>query len=188
MGILDTIYTKAVSKTARPDRVNETKLAVADAINEYHSLGFFEKDIQRGVLMIGERDYGRVDLQSYLPKLRKLMAVLSKHGVKIPKISNLENMQQSGYYLLGKTLHLNPSNLLTEVILVYCQTPEPQDSWIALEYPDAVATLAAAKVAAITGNRVLAQALFLEVGGLYPVRSGFKHQIMMENTTYEPDL
>lgn len=188
MGILDTIYSKAVTKTGRPDRVNETKQAVRDAIAEYHTLGYFERDIQRGILMIGQRDYGKVDLSQHIPRLRKLMAVFDKNNRKICKISPLEDLGKPGYYLMGKTLHINPSNLLSEVVLAYCQTPEPQNSWIALEYDDAVATLAAAKVAAETGNRVLAQALFLEVGGVYPARTGFKHQILMENSTYEPDL
>ena len=188
MGILDTIYSKTVVKTARPDRVNETKQAVIDAVNEYHTLGYFEKDIQRGMLIIGQRDYGRVDLSQHLPNLRKLMGVFSRMNTKIDKISPQDELHKPGYYMLGKMLHINPSNLVSEVQLMYCQTPDPQNSWIAIEYPDAVATLAAAKVANITGNRALAQALFLEVGGLVPVRSGYKHKIMMENATYEPDL
>lgn len=188
MGILDTIYAKTVTKTARPDRVNETRQHVIDAINEYHTLGFFEKDIQRGFLMIGQRDYGRVDLSIHIPRMRKLMGVFSRMGVKIAKINPLDELHLPGYYQLGKMLHLNPSNLVSEVQLAYCQSPEPHESWIAVEYPDAVATLAAAKVANTIGNRALAQALFLEVGGLFPVRTGYKAKIMMENTTYEPDL
>lgn len=187
MGILDTIYSKAVTKTGRPDRVNETKAAVVDALNEYHSLGFFEKDIQRGLLMIGQRDYGKVDLSIHIPRMRKLLGVFDKFERKISKIS-IDQLHLPGYYLLGKMLHINPSNLATEIVLAYCQNPDPEDSWIALEYPEAVATLAAAKVANATGNRNLAQALFLEVGGLFPVRTGYKHKIMMENATYEPDL
>ena len=188
MGILDTIYGKAVTKTGRPDRVNETKQAVIDALNEYHTLGFFEKDIRTGILMIGQRNYGRVDLSEHIPKMRKLMGVFTAQDKKIEKISMDSELHRPGYYMLGKMLHLNPSNLVTEVKLAYCQTPEPHESWIALEYPDAVATLAAAKVANIVANRALAQSLFLEVGGLFPVRSGYKHKIMMENSTYEPDL
>lgn len=188
MGILDTIYSKAVTKSGRPDRVNETKLAVVDAINEYHSLGYFEKDIQRGILMIGQRDYGRVDLSEHIPRMRKLMGVFTTGMQKINKISALDELHKPGYYMMGKMLHINPSNLATEIVIAYCQNPEPHESWIAMEYEEAVATLAAAKVAANTGNRLLAQALFLEVGGIYPVRTGYKHKIMMENSTYEPDL
>ena len=187
MGILDTIHSKAVTKTGRFDRVNETKLAVVDAIHEYHSLGYFEKDIQRGELMLGVRSHGKVELDPLIPRLRKVMAVMSPLGIKIDKISPMD-LTKPGYYLMGKTLHINPSNLLSNLTLIYAQVPEPENSWIALEYDEAVATLAAAKVANIVGNRNLAQALYLEVGGLFPVRTGFKHQIMMENATYEPDL
>jgi hypothetical protein len=187
MGILDTIYSKTVTKTGRFDRVNETKIAVAGAIDEYHSLGFFEKDIQRGVLTMGVRQLGKVDLSSLIPNLRRVMGVFTESDQKIEKISPLD-LSCPGYYMMGKTLHLNPSNLQSQIVIAYCQTPEPEDSWIAMEYEDAVATLAAAKVANIVGNRALASALYLEVGGLVPVRSGYKHKIMMENPSYEPDL
>jgi hypothetical protein len=187
MGVLDTIYSKAVTKTGRFDRINEIKLAVVDAINEYHALGYFEKDIQRGELMMGVRQQGKVDLSMLIPNLRKVMGVFTQKGTKINKISPLD-LSEPGYYMMGRTLHLNPTNLQSQITLVYCQSPEPETSWIALEYDDAVATLAAAKVANIVGNRALAQALYLEVGGLTPVRTGYKNKIMMENPSYEPDF
>lgn len=183
MSILDDIYAIAVVKTARPDRVNETKQAVRDAILEYHSLAFFGADIKDGELNIGARDNGRIDLGALIPNLRQVMAVYLPNGQALPK-----SQEGPGYQMWGKTLVLTPANLSSRLTIQYATVPKPEDSWIAHQYPEAVATLAAAKVANICGNRNLASALFLEVGGIFPTRTGFKHQIMMENDNYEPDL
>lgn len=183
MAILDDIYQIAVTKTGRPDRVKETKQAVADAVIEYHTLGFFGADIKEGTLNIGQRDNGRINLIPLIPNLRQVMGVYLPNGEKLPKAQN-----GPGYQMFGKTLAITPANLAPYVTLQYAIVPRPEDSWIAIQYPEAVGTLAAAKVANICGNRPLASALFLEVGGIFPVRSGFKHQIMLENDSYEPDL
>lgn len=183
MAILDDIYKIAVTKTGRPDRVNETRQAVRDAVIEYHSLAFFGADIQEGELNVGARDNGRVNLGALIPNLRQVMAVYLPNGNALPKTQD-----GPGYQMFGKTLALTPSNISPRLTIQYATVPSPESSWIANQYPEAVATLAAAKVANICGNRPLASALFLEVGGIFPARSGFKQQIMMENDNYEPDL
>jgi hypothetical protein len=187
MAALDTIYSGVIAKTARPDRIKETKQAVVDAVLEYHSLSYFERDIKTGVATIGARQNGIVLLKDLIPDLRKVLGVFSIHGQKIDKIS-ISDTSRPGYYIVGGALHLHPSNLAGQIKLAFCTKPDIATSWITLEYPEAVMSLAGAKVAAIVGNRNLASALFLEVGQIFPTRSGFKHKIMMENTSYEPDL
>jgi len=188
MGILDEIYSATVVKTARPDRVNETQLAITDAMNEYHSLAFFANDIVDATLIIGARDSNGVNLKSYIPDLRKLMSVFINKDQKLPKLPlSGEEDHCPGYKLLGSTLTLNPTNLSSEVRLLYCRRPQASTSWILQNYPEAVAALAAFKVCSIVGNRVTAAALALEVGSIYPNRLGYKHQIRMENEAYEPD-
>lgn len=187
MPSLDTIYAGVVVKTGRRDRMQETKQAVIDAVIEYHSLGFFERDITTGVVTIGSTQRGVVQLRTMVPRLRKLLAVFTLRGEKVPKIP-AGRLDMPGYYLVGNELHFNPPDILQQATLVICQHPEIESSWILQEYPEAVQSLAAAKVAALVGNRNLAAALFLEVGQIYPTRSGFKNKIVMENESYEPDI
>lgn len=187
MSALDKIYAAAVVKTGRPDRIKETKLATVDAIYEYHTLSYFERDVKTGIMTLGARHNGRVDIRELIPNLRKILSVFTVNGPKLPKIE-MTDKTHPGYYLVGNSLHIHPSNLTNQVELAYCTKPDAENSWIAEEYPDAIASLAAAKVAAICGNRTLAAALYLEVGSIYPTRTGFKHQIMMENSSYEPDF
>lgn len=187
MAALDTIYSGVIAKTARPDRIKETKQAVVDAVLELHAMSYFERDIQTGLATIGIRSNGVVNVKELIPNLRKILAVFTIRGEKIPKIS-ISDRSQPGYYVVGDQLHLHPSNVATQINIAFCTRPVIETSWITVEYKEAVIALAAAKVAAIVGNRNLAAALYLEVGQIFPTRSGYKNQLMMENTSYEPDL
>jgi hypothetical protein len=188
MGVLDTISAGVVAKTGRPDRIRETQQAIRDAMLEYHSLAFFERDITSGTLTIGQRDNGQADLRTYIPNLRQIMGVYLPTGVKLNKLAEVDSNEYPGYRSIGSHISINPTNLSTQYKIAYATVPTLEDSWIVKYYPDAMIALAAAKVAAIVGNRNLAAALFMEVGSVFPVRTGYKHQIMMENPSYEPDF
>jgi hypothetical protein len=189
MNNLENIYAAVVTKTGRPDRSKEIRQAVIDATMEYHTLGYFGSDIKSGDIFLGRRNLNPVDLRAVIPDFRALMKVTIPGLGKISRIPFLDaDLSQPGYQLAGSMLQLNPPDLATRITLHYCTFPTAENSWIVSRYKDAIVALASFKVAALTGNSPLAQALAVEVGSIYPGRSGYKHKIMMENDSYEPDL
>lgn len=189
MNNIDQIYSAIVTKTARPDRSKEIKQALVDAVHELHSLAYFGKDIKDGNLFIGSRSDRRVDLRNVIPGLRAVMKITVPGLGKLSRIPFHEaDLSVPGYQLAGTIFQLNPPDLASRVTIHYCVQPTPETSWIVAEYRDAVIALASFKIAALTGNSALANALAIEVGAIYPIRTGYKHKIMMENDSYEPDL
>lgn len=167
------IFSEVIGITNRPDRQAETALAVRSATLAMHGFAMFKRDLA-SVDITGISPSAPIVLinqPTELPGLRGLSVVtrLDSQGVEIalPKIevTDITNLLDPIYdtprdnvaYEAGTSVRVLCNAGITGLRVWYYKLPtvlpvDQYSSWIADVYPDAIITMAAAKVFKILGD------------------------------------
>jgi hypothetical protein len=154
-----------MTKTGRPELVDETYLAVRDATKFVHLQDFFLKDSAELLVPFTTPAFVfQLDTGVFLPRFRKLrylkkfdqVALLAKEREE-DKLNECapdrlfdtyNNIKQNVYYLAGKNLNIRSSTQETALLVSWYQYPntdlENYSSWIADMYAPIITDKAAA--------------------------------------------
>lgn len=177
MADFNSIVADVMVITNRPDLISETQLAVKSATLQLHRSDFYYKDIVEATLQFNVTDYLQsIDYRAIFPTFRNLK-YLRKYdpfaaGTDVAKgvgdffdvetpessLTSYGLAREDVVYAAGSLYQVRSSTPITYAITgVYVNpvvaSPDTYASWIALEAPNAIVALAAAKMfGGILGN------------------------------------
>jgi hypothetical protein len=173
------LQTLTIELTRRPELASMTKQAIRTATLRAHCTDFFHRDAHAAVLTYtpssGVSFVDVADIYAAIPRLRGIKFVQCVNPANLAPTENLEyrdlddvynerkQLRPSVYTLRGTNLRIYPLQQ-TGSIDVHCfllptVTEVGYSSWIANDFPEEVATWAAASVLHRVGNAEQAQAM-----------------------------
>lgn len=152
--------------TSRPDMVTETNLAIRQAIRRLHRSARFWRDLVVAsvtptdvVIGTGNQQIDLSDLANYRQAayLRYPLQDAFLKPVDIADLLDQDNYLQDGvYWGMGNNLQIRTTTPQTTYVLAYLTHPNvvgnDSDSWLFLNYQDAVTLVAAAIILKLIGE------------------------------------
>ena len=161
------IFDDVVTWTNRPKLINETAMAIRQAVRSAHRAGVFYRDLVT-VPIVGVSTANaiqQIDLSAVAPNYRQL-ATLSPTGTDIyfSPVSIRDLLDHDGYprtnvmYTVGTNLMVRPAAAYSDYTLIYNASPitspiENLTSWIAVLHQDLIVLWAAATILTLVGEQ-----------------------------------
>ena len=137
--------------TARPDLVNETKLAVKAATLKAHQSDFYYKDLYETGVSFSAEDYTQVlEFRSLLPRFRATKYIRKTDSTGTPgdflnlitpalSLDRYGSQREDVFYAAGEVIQIKSSTLLQYILFGCYLNPDVAEatysSWVALDHP-----------------------------------------------------
>lgn len=137
--------------TARPDLVNETKLAVKAATLKAHQSDFYYKDLYETGVSFSAEDYTQVlEFRPLLPRFRATKYIRKTDSAGTPgdflnlitpalSLDRYGSQREDVFYAAGEVIQIKSSTLLQYILFGCYLNPDVAEatysSWVALDHP-----------------------------------------------------